>query len=76
VARPGPTRDAAFPVNFPKNILPEGRESLIPGFKYRLTRPEIDSIIEDLKTVKRPSSRPNHNRTADNPELSSGGEKN
>ena len=54
----------------------EGRESLMPGFKYGLTRPEIDSIIEYLKTVKRPSSRPNNNRPADNPELSSGGETN
>ncbi len=48
----------------------------MPGFKYGLTRPEIDSIIEYLKTVKRPSSRPNNNRTADNPERNSGGETN
>ena len=54
----------------------EGREALMPGFKYGLTRPEIDSIIEYLKTVKQPSSRPDNNRTADNPERNSGGESN
>jgi mono/diheme cytochrome c family protein len=51
-----------------RDTIMEGREALMPGFKYGLTRPEIDSIIEYLKTVKRPSSRPNNNRTADNPE--------
>lgn len=51
-----------------RDTIMKGREALMPGFKYGLTRPEIDSIIEYLKTVKRPSSRPNNNRTADNPE--------
>jgi mono/diheme cytochrome c family protein len=51
-----------------RDTIMEGREALMPGFKYGLTRAEIDSIIEYLKTVKRPSSRPNNNRTADNPE--------
>ena len=51
-----------------RDTIMEGREALMPGFKYGLTRPEIDSIIEYLKTVKRPSSRPNNNRTAGNPE--------
>jgi mono/diheme cytochrome c family protein len=59
-----------------RDTIMEGREALMPGFKYGLTRPEIDSIIEYLKTVKRPSSRPNNNRTADNPERNSGGETN
>jgi mono/diheme cytochrome c family protein len=59
-----------------RDTIMEGREALMPGFKYGLTRPEIDSIIEYLKTVKRPSSRPNNNRTADNPERNSGGEAN
>jgi len=59
-----------------RDTILEGREALMPGFKYGLTRPEIDSIIEYLKTVKRPSSRPNNNRTADNPERNSGGETN
>ena len=51
-----------------RDSIMEGREALMPGFKYGLTRPEVDSIIEYLKTVKRPSARPNNNRTADNPE--------
>jgi mono/diheme cytochrome c family protein len=52
-----------------RDTIMEGREALMPGFKYGLTRPEIDAIIEYLKTVKRPSSRPNNNnRTSDNPE--------
>src|SRR5216683_4148211 len=38
----------------------EGREGLMPGFKYGLTRAEIDSIIEYLKTVNRPA-RPKNN---------------
>jgi len=59
-----------------RDTIMEGREALMPGFKYGLTRPEVDSIIEYLKTVKRPSSRPNNNRTADNPERNSGGEAN
>ncbi len=59
-----------------RDTIMEGREALMPGFKYGLTRPEVDSIIEYLKTVKRPSSRPNNNRTADNPERNSGGETN
>ena len=59
-----------------RDTILEGREALMPGFKYALTRPAIDSIIEYLKTVKRPSSRPNNNQPVDNPEQSSGGETN
>jgi mono/diheme cytochrome c family protein len=59
-----------------RETIMEGREALMPGFKYGLARPEIDSIIEYLKTVKRPSSRPNNNRTTDNPERPAGGETN
>jgi len=59
-----------------RDTILEGREALMPGFKYGLTRPAIDSIIEYLKTVKRPSSRPNNNQPMDNPEQSSGGETN
>ena len=59
-----------------RDTILEGREALMPGFKYGLTRPAIDSIIEYLKTVKRPSSRPNNNQPVDNPEQSSGGETN
>jgi len=36
----------------------EGRQDMMPSFKYTLKRAEIDSIIEYLKTVKRPSTRP------------------
>ena len=59
-----------------RDTIMEGREALMPGFKYGLTRPEIDSIIEYLKTVKRPSSRPNNHRATDNSEGNSGGESN
>ena len=38
----------------------EGREGLMPGFKYGLTRAEVDSIIDYLKTVNRPA-RPKSN---------------
>ena len=43
-----------------RDTIMEGREALMPGFKYGLTRPEIDSIIEYLKTVNRPA-RPKSN---------------
>jgi mono/diheme cytochrome c family protein len=56
-----------------RETIMEGREALMPGFKYGLARPEIDAIIEYLKTVKRPSSRPNNgNRPSENPEGGSG----
>jgi mono/diheme cytochrome c family protein len=38
-----------------RDTILEGREGLMPGFKYGLTRTEIDSIIEYLKTVNRPA---------------------
>src|ERR1700722_9482249 len=38
-----------------RDIIIEGREGLMPGFKYGLTRAEIDSMIEYLKTVNRPA---------------------
>lgn len=56
-----------------RETIMEGREALMPGFKYGLTQTEINSIIEYLKIVKRPSSRPN-NRPADSSESNSGGE--
>jgi mono/diheme cytochrome c family protein len=43
-----------------RDVIQEGREGLMPGFKYGLSRTEIDSIIEYLKTVKRPA-RPKSN---------------
>jgi mono/diheme cytochrome c family protein len=43
-----------------RGTIMEGREGLMPGFKYGLTRAEIDSIIEYLKTVNRPA-RPKNN---------------
>ena len=36
-----------------REVILEGREGLMPGFKYGLTRREVDSIIEYLKTVNR-----------------------
>ena len=38
-----------------RDVILEGREGLMPGFKYGLSRTEIDSIIEYLKTVSRPA---------------------
>jgi mono/diheme cytochrome c family protein len=43
-----------------RDAILDGREGLMPGFKYGLTRVEIDSIIEYLKTVNRPA-RPKSN---------------
>ena len=43
-----------------RDTIAEGREGLMPGFKYGLTRAEIDSIVEYLKTVGRPD-RPKSN---------------
>lgn len=43
-----------------RDTIMEGREGLMPGFKYGLTRAEADSIIEYLKTVNRPA-RPKNN---------------
>jgi mono/diheme cytochrome c family protein len=43
-----------------RDTILEGREGLMPGFKYGLSRAEIDSIIEYLKTVNRPT-RPKSN---------------
>jgi mono/diheme cytochrome c family protein len=43
-----------------RDTILEGREGLMPGFKYGLTRTEVDSIIEYLKTVNRPA-RPKSN---------------
>ena len=47
-----------------RDTIMEGREGMMPGFKYGLTRPEIDSIIEYLKTVKRPA-RPRTNKNSE-----------
>ena len=47
-----------------RDAILEGREGLMPGFKYGLTRAEVDSIVEYLKTVSRPArpkSNPNPN---------------
>jgi mono/diheme cytochrome c family protein len=43
-----------------RGVILDGRESLMPGFKYGLTGAEVDSIIEYLKTVTRPA-RPKNN---------------
>lgn len=43
-----------------RETIMEGREGLMPGFKYGLTRAEADSLIEYLKTVNRPA-RPKSN---------------
>ena len=50
-----------------RDTILEGRDGLMPGFKYGLTRAEIDSIIEYLKTVNRPA-RPKSSRRLDDPE--------
>jgi mono/diheme cytochrome c family protein len=38
-----------------RDTIMDGREGLMPGFKYGLSRAEVDSIIEYLKTVSRPA---------------------
>ena len=38
-----------------RDTIAEGRQGLMPGFKYGLTRAEIDSIVVYLKTVNRPA---------------------
>jgi mono/diheme cytochrome c family protein len=43
-----------------RDAIMEGREGLMPGFKYGLARAEIDSIIEYLKTVNRPARQKNN----------------
>jgi mono/diheme cytochrome c family protein len=43
-----------------RDAILDGREGLMPGFKYGLTRAEVDSIVEYLKTVSRPA-RPKSN---------------
>jgi mono/diheme cytochrome c family protein len=43
-----------------RDVILEGREGLMPGFKYGLARAEVDSIVEYLKTVNRPA-RPKSN---------------
>jgi hypothetical protein len=42
----------------------EGRENLMPGFKYGMERSEVDAIVEYLKIVPRP--RANNNRNSPN----------
>lgn len=43
-----------------RDTIMDGREGTMPGFKYGLTRTEVDSIVEYLKTVSRPA-RPKSN---------------
>jgi mono/diheme cytochrome c family protein len=38
-----------------RDAIMEGKEGLMPGFKYGLARAEIDAIVEYLKTVSRPA---------------------
>jgi len=49
-----------------RETIMQGREGLMPGFQYGLTRVEIDSIVEYLKTVNRPA------RAKSNPNPSEG----
>ena len=56
-----------------RDVILEGREGLMPGFKYGLTRAEIDSIVEYLKTVNRPA-RPKNNPNAKEGTPASAGE--
>ena len=41
-----------------RQMIMEGRQQLMPGFKYTLSRPEIDSIIEYLRIVPKPARAP------------------
>jgi len=56
-----------------RDVILEGREGLMPGFKYGLTRAEIDSIVDYLKTVNRPT-RPKNNPNAKEGTPASAGE--
>jgi mono/diheme cytochrome c family protein len=38
-----------------RDAIMEGKEGLMPGFKYGLSRAEINSVVEYLKTVSRPA---------------------
>jgi mono/diheme cytochrome c family protein len=46
-----------------RDTILEGREGLMPGFEFGLTRAEVDSVVEYLKTASRPA-RPKSNPTA------------
>jgi len=46
----------------------EGRENLMPGFKYGMERSEVDAIIEYLKIVPRPRA----NNKRNSPDSGSG----
>src|SRR6202166_4155696 len=54
-----------------RDIIVQGREGLMPGFQYGLSRAEIDSIVEYLKTVNRPA-RPKTNPNAEGTPASAG----
>jgi mono/diheme cytochrome c family protein len=54
-----------------RGVIMEGREGLMPGFQYGLSRAEIDSIIEYLKTVSRPA-RPKKSNPGGKTPMSSG----
>jgi mono/diheme cytochrome c family protein len=56
-----------------RDVITDGREGLMPGFKYGLSRSEIDSIVEYLKTVSRPA-RPKTNANASEGMPASAGE--
>lgn len=54
-----------------RDTILEGREGLMPGFKYGMTRAEIDSVIEYLKTVN-PPARPKKPAQSDGAPASAG----
>ncbi len=54
-----------------RDVIKQGREGLMPGFQYGLSRVEIDSIVEYLKTVNRPA-RPKANPAAEGTPASAG----
>ena len=56
-----------------RDTIMDGREGLMPGFKYGLKRAEIDSIVEYLKTVSRPA-RPKTNAGSSDGTPASAGE--
>jgi mono/diheme cytochrome c family protein len=49
-----------------REVILEGREGLMPGFKYGMTRVEVDSVIDYLKTVNR-RARPKNSPKAGSP---------
>ena len=54
-----------------RGTIREGREGLMPGFKYGLTDPQIDAIIEFLRAVPPPNQKPSSPAVQQDPDADS-----